>query len=266
MKKKHAQNDNQFLLVSQNAPFAYQEAFKSLRTNLQFLSVENACRKIIVTSAVPGEQKTSLAVNLAVTMADAGSRVLLIDCDLRKPTVHRYLRIDNKAYKGLSKALSGRQLKDAIVAFKGMSLHVIIADMVPPNPAEILGSARMGALIGALESHYDYIIFDTPPVSVVTDAAVLSRYADGVVLAVRQNYATIDQIQRAKKNLQAVNANILGAVLTDFDLKAASKTSGYGYGGGYGGYGSYADTYAYHSDGEAGAYTYDEDDEELQEV
>ena len=141
MKKKHAQNDNQFLLISQNAPFAYQEAFKSLRTNLQFLSVENACRKIIVTSAVPGEQKTSLAVNLAVTMADAGSRVLLIDCDLRKPTVHRYLRIDNKAYKGLSKALGGRQLKDAIVAFKGMSLHVIIADMVPPNPAEILGRA-----------------------------------------------------------------------------------------------------------------------------
>ena len=82
----------------------------------------------------------------------------------------------------------------------------------------------------------------------------------------RQNYATIDQIQRAKKNLQAVNANILGAVLTDFDLKAASKTSGYGYGGGYGGYGSYADTYAYHSDDEAGEYTYDEDDEELQEV
>ena len=237
--KKNKKDNGQFVLVTKDVPFAYQEAFKSLRTNLQFLSVEKECKKIIITSAIPGENKTSTAINLAVTMAEGGSNVLLIDCDLRRPSVHRYLHIDNKVYKGLAKALSTRQLKDAIIAFKGTNLHVIIADMVPPNPAELLGSAKMGALLKALEPYYDYILLDTPPVSVVTDAAVLSQYADGVVLAVRQNFATVDQVLRAKQNLETVHANLLGAVLTNFDVKEAGKAGAYGYGYGY------EDKYAY---------------------
>lgn len=218
-----------FLLVGKDTPFQYQEAFKSLRTNLKFLAVGKACKKIIMTSAIPGEGKSSVAINLAVSLAEAGSRVLLVDCDLRKPIIHRYLKIDNSAYKGVTNVLSDGSLAESIIGIKALNLHVIIADAIPPNPAELLGSSRMKMLISELDKHYDYIIFDTPPVSVVTDAAVLSQYVDGVILVVRQNFATFDQVALAKKNLDSVDANILGVVMNNFDTRSANKESGYYY-------------------------------------
>lgn len=226
-KQKHA--NRKFMLVGKEAPFQYQEAFKSLRTNLKFLAMGKSCKKIIMTSAIPGEGKSSVAINLAVSLADAGSRVLLMDCDLRKPILHRYLKLDKSSYKGLTNILSGGVLTESIVNMKSLNLHVIIADAIPPNPAELLGSGRMKILVEELEKHYDYIIFDTPPVSVVTDAAVLSQYADGVILVIRQNHATYDEVALAKKNLDTVHANILGAVLNDFNTKSADKESGYYY-------------------------------------
>ena len=218
-----------FLLVGKDTPFQYQEAFKSLRTNLKFLAVGKACKKMILTSAIPGEGKSSVAINLAVSLAEAGSRVLLVDCDLRKPIIHRYLKIDNSAYKGITNVLSDGSLAESIVGIKALNIHVIIADAIPPNPAELLGSSRMKMLISELDKHYDYIIFDTPPVSVVTDAAVLSQYVDGVILVVRQNFATFDQVALAKKNLDSVDANILGVVMNNFDTRSANKESGYYY-------------------------------------
>ena len=182
-----------------------------------------------MTSAIPGEGKSSVAINLAVSLADAGSWVLLMDCDLRKPILHRYLKLDKSSYKGLTNILSGGVLTESIVNMKSLNLHVIIADAIPTNPAELLGSGRMKILVEELEKHYDYIIFDTPPVSVVTDAAVLSQYADGVILVIRQNHATYDEVALAKKNLDTVHANILGAVLNDFNTKSADKESGYYY-------------------------------------
>lgn len=170
-----------------------------------------------------------MAINLAVSLADAGSWVLLMDCDLRKPILHRYLKLDKSSYKGLTNILSGGVLTESIINMKSLNLHVIIADTIPPNPAELLGSGRMKILVEELEKHYDYIIFDTPPVSVVTDAAVLSQYADGVILVIRQNHATYDEVALAKKNLDTVHANILGAVLNDFNTKSADKESGYYY-------------------------------------
>lgn len=218
-----------FFLVGKDTPFQYQEAFKSLRTNLKFLAVGKACKKIIMTSAIPGEGKSSVSINLAVSLAEAGSRVLLVDCDLRKPIIHRYLKIDNSAYKGVTNVLSDGSLTESIVGIKALNIHVIIADAIPPNPAELLGSSRMKMLISELDKHYDYIIFDTPPVSVVTDAAVLSQYVDGVILVVRQNFATFDQVALAKKNLDSVDANILGVVMNNFDTRSANKESGYYY-------------------------------------
>lgn len=229
MAKKQKHSNRKFLLVGKEAPFQYQEAFKSLRTNLKFLAMGKSYKKIIMTSAIPGEGKSSVAINLAVSLADAGSRVLLMDCDLRKPILHRYLKLDKSSYKGLTNILSGGVLTESIVNMKSLNLHVIIADAIPPNPAELLGSARMKILVEELEKHYDYIIFDTPPVSVVTDAAVLSQYADGVILVIRQNHATYDEVALAKKNLDTVHANILGAVLNDFNTKSADKESGYYY-------------------------------------
>lgn len=229
MAKKEKHSNHKFMLVGKDTPFQYQEAFKSLRTNLKFLAMGKSCKKIVMTSAIPGEGKSSVAINLAVSLADAGSRVLLMDCDLRKPILHRYLKLDKSSYKGLTNILSGGVLTESIVNMKSLNLHVIIADAIPPNPAELLGSGRMKILVEELEKHYDYIIFDTPPVSVVTDAAVLSQYADGVILVIRQNHATYDEVALAKKNLDTVHANILGAVLNDFNTKSADKESGYYY-------------------------------------
>lgn len=120
-------------------------------------------------------------------------------------------------------------LKDSVVSVKGTNLHVMVADAIPPNPAELLGSKRMKNMIDSLDKYYDYIIFDTPPVSVVTDAAVLSQFVDGAILVIAQNHATVDQIALAKKNLMAVHANILGVVLNNFNTKRADKDSGYYY-------------------------------------
>lgn len=227
--KKKKKSGRRFLLVGKEAPFQYQEAFKSLRTNLKFVALDKACKKIIITSAIPGEGKSSVAINLAVSLAQAGSKVLLIDCDLRKPIIHKYMKISRTACKGITNVLSGSSMTESVVNMQSLGLHVMIADAIPPNPAELLGSARMKAVIDEMGRHYDYIIFDTPPVSVVTDAAVLSQYTDGVILVIRQNLSTFDQVALAKKNLDAVGANILGAVLNDFDAKSADKESGYYY-------------------------------------
>lgn len=229
MAKKKKNSNRKFMLLGMNTPFQYQEAFKSLRTNLKFLAIGKSCKKIIMTSAIPGEGKSSVAINLGVSLAEAGSRVLLVDCDLRKPILHRYLRLNESFYKGLTNILTGGVLSESIINVKSVNLHVIIADAIPPDPTEMLGSERMKALVEELEKEYDYIIFDTPPVSVVTDAAVLSQYVDGVILVIRQNYVTFDQVALAKKNLEAVHANILGAVLNDFNTKLADKESGYYY-------------------------------------
>ena len=227
--KKKKKPGRRFLLVGKDAPFQYQEAFKSLRTNLKFVALDKACKKIIITSAIPGEGKSSVAINLAVSLAQAGSKVLLIDCDLRKPIIHKYMKISRTACKGITNVLSGSSMTESVVNMQSLGLHVMIADAIPPNPAELLGSARMKAVIDEMDRHYDYIIFDTPPVSVVTDAAVLSQYTDGVILVIRQNHSTFDQVALAKKNLDAVGANRLGAVLNDFDTKNADKESGYYY-------------------------------------
>lgn len=225
-KKKVARK---FQIVSKDSPFQYQEAYKSLRTNLKFVSMNKACKKLIITSAIPGEGKSSVAINLAVSLADAGSTVLLVDCDLRKPIIHKYLRIDKQSYKGVTSVLAGAPLAETIIGFRDLGLHVLIADAIPPNPAELLGSEKMGEVIAEMSQYYEYIIFDTPPVSVVTDAAVLSQYVDGVLMVIRQNHATFEQAQLAKKNLEAVHANIIGAVFNDFDTRSADKESGYYY-------------------------------------
>lgn len=224
MARKKTEHD--FIPVTE-AGFQYQEAVKSLRTNLQFVALEKECKKIVVTSSIPGEGKSTLSVNLSISLAEAGHKVLLIDCDLRKPRIHKLLNIRNAEYKGITQVLTGANLSDSILNIPSLGIRVMVADAIPPNPAELLGSDRMKSLVEQLEKRYDYIIFDTPPVSVVTDAAVLSTMADGVILVVRQKYATFDQVTQAKRNLQAVNAPIVGAVLSCYDSKKSAKDSDY---------------------------------------
>lgn len=223
-------------IVSKNAPFQYVEAYKTLRTNINFMLAGNDYKKLLVTSSIPGEGKSNVAVNLCISLAEGGKKVLLIDCDLRKPILHKYLRITRRT-AGLSNVLSGEtSAEDVIIRFSDLNFDVITAGVVPPNPAELLGSARMGALLDKLTEKYDYIIMDTPPASVVTDAAVLSAEADGVLFVVGHANATIESAKLAKKNLEAANANIIGAVLNGFDSKSASRDSGYYYSYEYGYY------------------------------
>ena len=149
--------NRKFQIISKNAPFQYQEAYKSLRTNLKFVSLNGDYKKLVITSAIPGDGKSTVAVNLAVSMAEAGTRVLLVDCDMRKPILHKYLRISKNTSAGLTGVLSGAaKLEDAIVRFSDIGIHVLTAGVIPPNPAELLGGAKMKALIEEMESMYDY--------------------------------------------------------------------------------------------------------------
>lgn len=217
-------------IVSKTAPFSYVEAFKALRTNLNFVSVNSSLKKLVITSAIPNEGKSSVAVNLAVTLAETGSKVLIVDCDLRKPILHKYLKLGKTNSKGVTGILSGEStIDDSVVFFRDIKISVLVAGAIPPNPAELLGSKKMKELIKALETRFDYIIFDTPPVSVVTDSAVLTQFTDGVLLVIRQNLATIEQVKLAKKSLESVNANIVGAVLNNFNTAKSGKNSGYYY-------------------------------------
>ncbi|NCC08001.1 MAG: polysaccharide biosynthesis tyrosine autokinase [Clostridia bacterium] len=229
VKGKSKDSGRRLQLAINGASFQYTEAYKSLRTNLNFLAVGNDYKKIVITSSIPSEGKTNVAVNLALTLAESDKRVLLIDCDLRKPVLHKYLRVGHDV-SGVTSLLSRAcSISDAVVSFSDLKIDFLPAGPIPPNPAELLGSKRMQILLEELGQQYDFIILDTPPVSVVTDAAVLGHIADGVILVVRQNFVKIESAQLAMKNLKTVNANIIGAVLNDYNTKGVSKDSGYYY-------------------------------------
>src|SRR5919199_692578 len=205
------------------------EAFRMLRTNLRFADVDNPPRTIVVTSSMPNEGKSTSACNIALTLALTGSKVVLVEADLRKPRVCDYLGLDSGA--GLTNVLAGQyELDDVLVAWRRQTLTVLPSGPVPPNPSELLGSQHMGHLLKVLAARYDYVIVDTPPLLPVTDAAVLATLTDGALLITRHNKTNRDDIERAAHSLEAVNARLLGTVLNAIPQRAR----GYGYGYGYG--------------------------------
>ncbi len=229
--KKKGDEESRTLRIStaKDAPFNYAEAYRSLRTNINFIASTEEVKSIVVTSAVPKESKSNVAVNIAVSLATEGKKVILVDCDLRKPVIHQYLKM-GRHREGLTEVLAGKaELEDCISKFKDVRISVLPAGAVPPNPAELLSQKRMKALIKALEDNFDYVIIDAPPVSVVTDAAIISSYVDGAILVVRSKFASIEAIQLAKKRLVDVNAKILGVIVTRYDAKKSTKNTGYSY-------------------------------------
>ena len=215
---------HKLFMVGSDAPFQFTEAYKSLRTNLEFLAATSDCKTILITSSVPGEGKSNVAVNLA------------IDCDMRKSTISRYLHIP-RDHIGITNTITGKdrtQLANALVNFKDLGIVVLPVGTIPPNPSELLATKAMENTFEALKQVYDYIIVDTPPVSVVTDAAVLCKYVDGALLVVRPGVTTIEGAQLSKKNLEAVNARVLGVVMNGYDVKKAGKKDGYYYSYSYG--------------------------------
>ena len=222
--KKTLHDENKLEIVSDKSPFAYVEAYKTLRTNMNFIFRNNKYKKLVVTSSIPGEGKSTVSINLARVLAENGTRVILIDCDMRKPMLHKYLRAQRFRTRGLSTVLSGiSTLEDSVATFSDLQFDLMTAGPIPPNPTELLASEEMEHLLDLLAKQYDYVICDTPPVSVVTDAAILSQYNAGVILVVRQKYATFKQAKKAKQNLENVHADILGCVLNQYDVSKNVK-------------------------------------------
>ncbi|BDV29787.1 polysaccharide biosynthesis tyrosine autokinase [Microbacterium terricola] len=211
------------------------ESFRALRTNLQFLDMGGRS-SFVITSSVPSEGKSTTTINLAIALADAGKRVALLDCDLRKPKVAEYLGIEGGA--GLTDVLIGRaRVGDVMLPWGGRSLYVLPAGKIPPNPSELLGSKQMQTLLDVLERDFDMVLCDAPPLLPVTDGAILARATSGAILAVSAGRTTRHQLTGAVDALATVGAKLAGIALTMVPTRGPdSYYGGYGYGG-YGGYG-----------------------------
>lgn len=186
------------------------EAYRMLRTNLQFSSPDEPLKSVVVSSATPGEGKTTTACNLAVTFAQAGKKTLLVDGDLRKPTVHKFFGLANDS--GLSSMIVHNQGEVAELS-SVENLYVITSGPIPPNPAELFSSNKARDLFASLEEQYDIIIVDTPPIAAVSDAMVLSTYASGTLLIIGYGVVSNDLAQKVVAQLRGVKINILGVVL-----------------------------------------------------
>jgi non-specific protein-tyrosine kinase len=209
------------------------ESYRSLRTALQFVSLEKTVRVIQVTSPLPGEGKTTTAANLAVLLAQTGQRVVLVDADLRRPRLHKVFGYDGS--RGLTSALLGQPVLDLLfpVALGAGHLEVLAAGPIPTNPSETLGSERMRVLINELTKMFDTVVVDSAPVLPVTDAVVAARLADAVVLVALANQSTDRQVREAIGLMSRANAHLVGTVLNGVDPDRDPYGNGYGYGYGY---------------------------------
>jgi capsular exopolysaccharide synthesis family protein len=200
-------------LVMYGAPHTpLAEAFRQLRTNVQFLDVDREHKVILVTSATAGEGRSTTVCNLGLALSEAGTRVLILDADLRDPSIARILSIDGVI--GLSDVLVNRIPVERALQPVGPTLDVLPSVLMPPNPSELLGSIRMVELLARLRAKYDVILVDTAPLVSVTDAAVLAPRCDGVLVVVRHGLTVVQDVQAAKDALSAVSARILGSVMT----------------------------------------------------
>lgn len=187
------------------------ESYRILRTNIMYSSFDKKIKRILVTSSEPGEGKSTTSGNLALAFAQDEKKVILIDCDLRKPSLHKKFRISNN--RGLSDVIIDRDKLNKCIQKRTEYLDILTAGKIPPNPSEMLGSQAMSSLLDELSNVYDVIILDSPPVLAVTDAQILSTKVDGTVLVVRAEKTKKDTVLAAKGVLDKVNANILGTVL-----------------------------------------------------
>ncbi len=213
------------LITISNPRSPIAEAYRALRTNLEFSNLDKSLRALLVTSAGAEEGKSTTLANLAVTIAQSGKRVILVDADLRRPTQHQIFELKNNA------GLTDMARDDALLAAPPLqdsgvpNLQILTSGQLPPNPAEILGSKRMSEILVALLERADLILFDAPPVLAVTDAVVLSAKMDGVLLVVSAGKTKRENAKKARAQLEKINARILGAVVNN--VKAEKGASYY---------------------------------------
>ena len=195
------------------------EAYRTLRTNLSFYSLDNPLRSLVVTSPASGDEKSVAVANLAVTMAQSGRRTVLVDCDLRRPSLHTFFNLSNDT--GLTSMILNDDAKPPLQTTSFDNLWLLASGPKPPNPADLLGSRKIDQLIEALTAAYDVVLFDAPPVIAVTDAAVLGAKVDGVLLIISAGKSRRDHAERAKETLEKAKVRIIGVALTN-----APKDSG----------------------------------------
>jgi non-specific protein-tyrosine kinase len=215
-------------LITTLGPFSpTSEAYRVIRSNIQFMSVDQPIKSIMVTSSTAGEGKSVTVANLGIIMAQAGLKTIIVDSDLRRPTQHEIFQIPNHG-GGLTELLCSPEIeiKNQLRDTKVENLRVLTSGVLPPNPAELLGSQRMGQLLAKLNDLADIVIFDSPPVLAVSDAPVFSNRVDGVILVILAGRARCEMIKQTLLNLRQANANVLGGV-----LNRVPKKRGY-----YGGY------------------------------
>lgn len=212
------------LIVQDNPKSPISEAYRTLRTNIQFSNFDENMDTILVTSSGPSEGKSTVVSNLALTVAETGKKVLLIDCDLRKPSIHKKFNISNN--RGISNLLIGQYKFTDVIQRHTENLYILTSGTIPPNPSEMLSSRKMKAFLEEARKTFDFIILDTPPVIAVTDAQLLSTMVGGVLLVVASGQAEIPAVQRTKELLDQVKANIIGVVVNKAEVHSGKS---YGY-------------------------------------
>ena len=227
-----------FKLITQiNPKSPISEAFRTLRTNIQFSNIDQEIKTIVFTSATPKEGKTTVVANLATSFSMEEKKVLIIDCDLRRPRLHKLYRIPN--VEGLTNVLMGEKTLEEVKYMgrdESSTLRILTSGPLPPNPAELIGSTKMKDFLKDVRENYDMVILDSPPIGLVTDSAILSTLVDGTVLVIEAGETEIEAAQRAKELLDKVNANIIGAVINKIPInkRGAYRYSYYKYSGYYG--------------------------------
>ena len=218
-------------MLKSDSPFRIKEAYNLVRAKLLFTTKGDKCPVYVVTSSRSDEGKSINSINMAISFAMAGKKTLIIDADLRNPTLHKYFRVPSSP--GLSEVLAKIQGKINVVRTEQENLFFLRAGDVPPNPAELLGSAVFGDVLEHLEEKFDCIFIDMPPMGVVADAAVVNENVTGYILVVRAMEMEFDEIQWTVDKLKSFNANLVGFLLNDVS-GAGGKYSEYGYYGYYG--------------------------------
>lgn len=222
---RKAKNNDLGLVTFKSPKSAMSEAYRVLRTNLGFAGLERSFQTVLVSSSLSEEGKSTIASNLAVVTAQAGYKVILVDCDLRKPTQNKIFQIPNTS--GFTSCiLNNMETEDASYDLTMSNLKVLTSGPVPPNPAEILNSERTRSLWSTLKSKYDYIFIDSPPLLAVADASILAAQVDGTILVVRSGMTRVDDARRAQDLLTKANSRLLGVVLNQAKM---SRNDYYGY-------------------------------------
>ncbi|MBM7573514.1 CpsD/CapB family tyrosine-protein kinase [Aquibacillus albus] len=218
LKRKQSSDGITTLIARSNPKSVIAEQYRTIRTNIQFASIDRNTKTIMVTSPGPGEGKTMTAANLAVVFAQQGKKVLIVDADMRKPALHLRFRKTNE--QGLSNILAGNQTLQESVYETGMNqLDLLTCGPIPPNPSELLGSKAMEEFIEEAKENYDLVIFDTSPVLAVSDAQVLGGFCEGTILVLRSKFTEYRATQKTIDLLKSVNTKLLGTILNDREKK-----------------------------------------------